>query len=640
MVASSNNIALKKASIKILIFLLPCLLLGNGYMLAQKVDSSKTNVLPPIDNMKSTQDSIFFIKVQNRLTKNRLLKQVHELLFRDIYSRNTAGQEVTQVEENPFAPYEGMVIKKIEIKSLHVFGESVLDTTRKAKGMDKFLNRLHTNTQERVIRGSFLMFKVGDIIDADKLRDNERLLRNVSVFHDARIYVVTDKEFPNLVDLIVVTQDVWSLIPEVNIGGVERFDLSINQVNFRGLGHSWRNTFYVNLQENPSLEYGSIYTIPYIGKSFVTGRAEITMRRETSLYSFRLFRPFLTPDMKVAGGFELSRSSNLKTTARNNDGSTLYVNDSLPLYFPIRQNLADLWLARAFKLNFLAKNLQQRSRLIVGLRYSNVSYSERPVVTPDTNQFYRNHSDYLMGIGFSNRRYKRDFLIYGFGITEDVPYGYLAYFVTGHENSDVFGRRWYAGLKFAKGQYLNKAGYLYGLINFGTYSNGTTGLSIETNYFSPLLDLGHSKARHFLTIRYGFGSQRYSGEYLNINNENGIEGINSDKLWGSKKLAISIQSVFFSRIRFVGFRIAPFAHLDMAFVTPRYETLISKFPYTGIGVGIRLRNENLTFNTIQLRLTYFPNLPNIPAMNIAFSDTYNLKLKDFDISAPEIVPFR
>jgi hypothetical protein len=639
MATGNNYVNLTQAKV-LFIGLVACFLLSSESTVAQKTDSSQTKVLPPIDNMKSTKDSVFFTKLHKSLTKTKFLSQIHELLFRDIYSRNTQGQEITQIEENPFTPYLGCVIKTITIKSLRVFGESVMDTTRKAKGMDKFLNRLHTNTQEKAIRESFLMFKEGDIIYPEKLRDNERLLRSISVFHDARIYVRRDEMFPNFAHLIIVTQDVWSLLPEVNVGGVNTFDISINQANFRGLGHSWKNIFYFNFNQHPSFEYGSIYTIPYIGKSFITGRAEISFRRETSLYDIRIFRPFLTPDMKMAGGFQVSQATNLRVTARTFDGSTLTLNDSLPLFFPIKQNLADLWLARSFKLNFLTKAIQQRSRLILGFRYSNVSYSQRPRVSPDTNQLYRNHSDYLMGIGFSNRRYKRDFLIYGFGITEDVPYGYLAYFVTGHENSDVFGKRWYAGLKFAKGQYLNKAGYIYGVINMGAFSNGTTGLTIESNYFSPLLDLGHSKARHFLTIRYGFGTQRYTGEYLNINNENGIEGVNSDQLWGSKKLAIGIQSVFFSRVRFIGFRIAPFAHLDMAFVTPRYQSLITKFPYTGIGIGIRLRNENLTFNTIQLKLTYFPNLPNIPAMNAAFSDTYNLKLKDFDISAPEIVPFR
>lgn len=172
---------------------------------------------------------------------------------------------------------------EIYVKTLRVFGESVNDTARKAQGFEKFFSALHTNTRESIIRKSFLLFHTGDIIDADRLRDNERVMRNSTILHDARILVVPDEQYPNLVDLLVITQDIWSLIPDVNFGGFDRYDLSINQVNFRGLGHSWRNTFYINQKESPKLEYATTYTIPYIGRSFITGQL---ISRYTLLYDF------------------------------------------------------------------------------------------------------------------------------------------------------------------------------------------------------------------------------------------------------------------------------------------------------------------------------------------------------------------
>lgn len=604
-------------------------------------DSVGTTIVPEDYKIKkSVEDSIIYTKIKNRFSKNKILNEIYGALFKDVYNQNVAGQEIVKVEQNPFQEYEGRVIRHIYVKGLRVFGESVIDTNRKAKGFEKLLSAVHTNTQEGVIRKSFLMFNVGDIIDANRLRDNERLMRNSSILHDARIFVEPDDQYPNLVDLIVVTQDVWSLIPDVNFGGLNRFDISINQVNFRGLGHSWRNTFFMNYNEKPALEYATSYTIPYIGRSFITGQAELSFRRQTSRYALRFFRPFLTPEMKMAGGFEVSHDRDLRVTTRGYDATTLKINDTTLLYFPSARNHIDLWLGRSYKLPFLSAANQARTRLVVGIRYTGIHYTQRPQVTADTNQLFRDRSEYLFGIGFSNRRYKRDFLIYGFGITEDVPYGYLATFVAGAENSDAYGRRWYSGIKLARGHYLPKSGYLYALVNIGAYSNGTTGFSIESNYFSRLMSMKKAQLRHFVNFRYAFGTQRYTGEYLNINGENGIQGINSDKLWGSKKLTLGYQSVLFSRINFVGFRLAPFFQLDFAFVTPRNQFLFTKAPYTGVGLGIRLRNENLTFNTFQLKFTYFPNLPDIGMLNVAFSDTYNLRLKDFDISAPEIVPFR
>ena len=629
-----------KQAIKIFLFVFFCMSAGYAQNLTDSTKIKDSVYVQPV-SMKSTKDSLMFTRLKKRFSKNKVLNEIYHALFRDVYNQNSSGQEVTQIEENPFKEYEGRVVRKIYVKRRQVFGESIVDTARIAEGFDRFLNSLHTNTRERVIRNSYLMFEVGDIISADRLRDNERLMRRSSILHDARILVLPDPKYPNLVDLLVITQDIWSLQPDVAFNNFKDYFIGLNQTNFRGLGHSWRNNFYVNHNQKPALEYFTQYTIPYIGRSFVTGQAEMDLRRQTKHFAFRLFRPFLTPEMKLAGSFELSNDRNLLNNFRGSDGTTYKLNDTTNYTFPSNRNVLDFWVGYAFKLPFLNKELRERTRFVLGVRYADISYTIRPEVTADTNQFFRNHRDFLVGLGFSNRQYKRDFLIYGFGITEDVPYGYLATIVTGYENSDAFGQRYYTGIKLAKGQYIGKAGYIYGLINAGAYTNGTSGLSIESNYFSTLHTFRRTtQVRHFVNLRYSLGLNRYTGEFVNINRENGILDVNSDKLFGNKKLGIGYQIVFFSRLNFLGFRIAPFFQTDFAFVTPKNKFLLNQVPYTGIGIGIRLRNENLTFNTFQIKLSYFPNVPDVRTLNFAFNDTYNLRLRDFDISAPEIVPFR
>jgi len=618
-----------------------CLPTGYAQRKPNSTPKIKDSVYVEPVSMKSAKDSLMFTRLKKRFSKNKILNEIYNALFRDVYNQNSSGQEVLQVDQNPFKDYEGRVIRRIFVKRRHVFGESIVDTNRIAEGFDRFLNSLHNNTKETVIRKSFLMFEVGDIISADRLRDNERLMRKSSILHDARILVLPDQQYPNLVDLLVITQDIWSLIPEVGVNNVKDFYLGLNQINFRGLGHSWKNNFYVNYNQKPALEYYTQYTIPYIGRSFVTGQAEMNFRRQTNHYAFRLFRPFLTPEMKLAGSFELSNDRNLLNTFRGNDGTIYKINDTTNYTFPTNRNVLDFWMGYAFKVPFFSKEVKEKTRFVLGVRFTDISYAVRPEVTADTNQFYRNHQDFLVGIGFSNRQYKRDFLIYGFGITEDVPFGYLATLVTGFEKSDAYGKRYYTGIKLAKGQYIGKAGYVYGLINAGAYTNGTSGVSIESNYFSTLHTFRRrTQVRHFVNIRYSLGGNRYTGEFVNINRENGILDVNSDKLFGTKKLGLGYQIVFFSRLNFLGFRIAPFFQTDFAFVNFKDQFLLNQAPYTGVGIGIRLRNENLTFNTFQIKFSYFPNLPDVRTLNFAFNDTYNLRLRDFDISAPEIVPFR
>ena len=76
-------------------------------------------------------------------------------------------------------------------------------------------------------------------------------------------------------------------------------------------------------------------------------------------------------------------------------------------------------------------------------------------------------------------------------------------------------------------------------------------------------------------------------------------------------------------------------------VSLKGNSLIDSKLYQGYGIGFRLRNENLTINTFQIRLGYYPNIPDISSVfRFAFDGSQPLRLRDFDISAPSIVPLR
>jgi hypothetical protein len=52
-------------------------------------------------------------------------------------------------------------------------------------------------------------------------------------------------------------------------------------------------------------------------------------------------------------------------------------------------------------------------------------------------------------------------------------------------------------------------------------------------------------------------------------------------------------------------------------------------------------NENFAINTFQIRLGYYPNIPDISSVfRFTFDASQPLKLRDFDISAPSIIPLR
>ncbi len=586
----------------------------------------------------TAKDTAFGIKA-----KKVVPKTIYNFLFRDIYNSTTSGNTISEIEENPHKVFEGRWIRKIYVHSADVFGYSVYDTLRGPDNwLDRTGNRFHRSTREWVIRDNFLFFEEGDLIDPEKIKDNERYLRQQGIFHDVRIVIVPYKNAKDAVEVHVYTQDVWSLLPDGSASGLNNFSIGLEQRNFQGLGHSLKNSIAYNANDpRQRWEYTGRYLIPSYRKTFITGQGILNLQRDQKQLGFKVFRPFLTPEMKYAGSIEVGYND-LRLFEFTTDSLT---GRSVRNYFWSQYVLFDAWIGRSFKIFFGDDQLRERARFVVALRHSRQTFYNRgKAVTDSTNQLFQNTRPTLFSFGFSNRRYKRDLLIYGFGRTEDVPLGEMAALIYGSDPAEL-GTRKYVGLKFSKARYM-KAGYLYSLVNLGTYFKGGTTeqgvFSTENNYFTPLHNLGQRwYARHFLNVKFGWGFNRFQNEYFNISGNEGIQGITSDELRGTRKLVVGVESVFFSPINFLGFRMAPFVFSNLGWTSFKGEPLLNARPFHGYGIGFRFRNENLTFNTFQVRLSIYSGIPDIgQPFRAGFEGVTPLRLKDFDISAPEIIPFR
>jgi len=588
-----------------------------------------------------SRDSVRYTNLKLRMSKTKFSRGVYRLLFRDVYNQGKVT-EVKEIETNPFTPYEGMVIRKIIVRQLDILGESVYDTTRKGNQFERFLSKsLHTNTRERIIRKSFLLFTEGDEIKAQVFKDNERLLRKNKTIVDARIVVIPRTDVTWQADIIVLVQDAWSLNFSGGFSSFNKFNLGLENVNVNGTTHSQLTRIRWDAKDtlNAKFQFRTVYTVPYIGKTFITGQASLIWERDIKEQSIRFYRSFLTTETKYAGAAEAGHSSIAQYKRRID-------NTDVPIpRFETSYNYYDIWLGRSYKFPFKNTLLTENSRIVTAIRYNRYDYRDRPVVTADSNKIYWNKSAILVSLGYSNRNYKRDVLIYGFGRTEDVPVGSLFALTLGQEHTE-FGQRGYTGLQYAVGKYLpDNLGYMYLLLNAGTYyKNKKTQqgvLSGQANYISNLIPFRYSFFRQFVTFRYTHGITRDPVDYLNISRDQGIRGITSDQLIGTKRFTLGTETVFFSDKSLLGFRIAYFAFADLGLVNSEPRSIWSGPIYQGYGFGIRLRNENLTFNTVQLRLGFYPNIPgNRAPWRFAAEGNVPLRLRDFDISAPSIVPLQ
>ena len=100
----------------------------------------------------------------------------------------------------------------------------------------RFANWLHVHTRESTL-ATQLLFKPGDPYDTRLLQESERLLRANPFLGDARIMPVAYRD--GIVDLEIVTQDVWTLNPGVSFGrqgGANNSGIGLSELNLLGMG--------------------------------------------------------------------------------------------------------------------------------------------------------------------------------------------------------------------------------------------------------------------------------------------------------------------------------------------------------------------------------------------------------------------
>jgi len=111
-----------------------------------------------------------------------------------------------------------------------------LSNPKENKALYRFANSIHINTREEVIR-QFLLFEPGDTLSIQKLAESERILRSQPFIYDANIKTINIR--PDKVDILVKTQDNWSLAPGINLsreGGSNSKSLSFVEGNLLGYG--------------------------------------------------------------------------------------------------------------------------------------------------------------------------------------------------------------------------------------------------------------------------------------------------------------------------------------------------------------------------------------------------------------------
>ncbi len=549
-------------------------------------------------------------------------------LYRLVFTPQRPSKPPMPTSLDEYRKYEGWTIREIRYYRLDPFGTIVRDTMLlpPPRGSRNFLNKIHVTTRWQTIRKN-LLFHEGDPVNPQKIDDNERLLRHLPYIRDARFLLLPVAD--HMVDVLIITRDVFSLggyldYKSLNAGGVSLVDK-----NFVGLGDEIRAGMLFNFKDKDPFGCYGRYRLDNMFGSFISGDIRMVHAFGGQNFSASFQRPFLSQFMKNAGGLS---------------ASYIFLHEQLrgdTARSPIRFSAYDGWYARSFLLN-----TERRRRLVISGRYHFNDISTRPDLEEDEYYKYQEYQLFLGQISLSADRYYKTSLIYNYGTTEDIPEGILLGVTGGYELNE-FTDRYYVGAEITAGRYFPRFGYVNAGVSAGGFhprrgdviKQGV--LNIRTDYFSPLFPLGRFYFRQFLNIDFTTGINRYSDELLTLNDRYGIRGLRSDSLIGVRRLAIKSETVSFSPFYLYGFRFVFFAFADMGVIDLAEKPFTYSKLYSGFGIGLRLRNENLIFNTFQIRFAYYPVVPAEAYYNtVVLSGEKNYSPYNFVPHRPEVIDFR
>jgi hypothetical protein len=498
--------------------------------------------------------------------------------------------------------FANKTIGSITIKPLEVFGPNLIDTSKTTDvWIEKVANKLHTKSNLSVIQKN-LWIKEGQILDPNLMMDNERLLRSLPYLQDVRIIITPQQFNQNVVDVLILTKDVFSFGATASLGGLNKGSVGIYDRNILGRGHELGVNLVGHTEKTPNLGFEAYYRVDNFNGNFINFSAGYSNTYLREGFFVSLDRDFLRPQSVYAGGL---------TALRSFRSNRINLTDWVLTEFPLDYLYLDGWYGRRLKQKPDPNDSRFQINLSGRVRYTN--FYARPAADIYNRQYFANSTFYLAGLSFSQRSYVRDFLVYSYGITEDIPKGYLHELVLGYDQNE-FGNRWYSHIFLSSGNlFKNQPFYFYSSFGLGSYWNSKgfeQGLTeIKLNFISPLFKMWNVQCRQFVKFNYSLGINRFEFENLSLGNGNGIRGFSSNIGKGKQRFALNIENVFFQRKAILNFQTALFSFLDLGLIGPSTKIIFKENYYGGLGLGIRIRNENLVFKTIQLRLAWYPNHP-------------------------------
>jgi hypothetical protein len=558
-------------------------------------------------------------------------KGLYNLLFKN-GSENQSNQRYPTTNTT-LAAMDGKIIRQILFDKVDIFVPSVSDTSFiPSSWFEKTVNNTHIDTRRNILK-RYLLLKPGDPLDVFLVAENERILRELSFIMDARFIAVPIEGSSDSVDILLLTQDKLPIGLAAKMVKSTIASLEISHHNMLGFGHQLVATSYWDAKNVPHFGYRLSYGAANLAGTFTSGKIDYIHKWNQESYIIDFSRDFRSTSFRNAGGF-IFENTDMRKNIELLDTTLSDVN--------LKYTNTDLWAGRLLQLKNNSR--QMRSGLFVTGRLNQYENHDGPVTSGDYLYPFQDKTLLLFSTGFTRQGFKKDNLIYTFGRTEDVPFGYLFDITSGFEWGQ-YKTRPYVSVGAAFGNYFRNSGYLYGQVKFGTFMHQGLmeqgALLVQLRYFSNLHNYNRFQYRNFVNLAYLHGINRFTGEYTGVENNGGIVGLTSQSLRGKDKIVLNLESVIFSPFVLLGFRFAFFGSIDLGLVVSENSKITDSRLFSGLSAGVRIRNDQLVFNTFVIKFAVYPGMPEDgTARNFIVDSMNRLRFNDFFPYKPAIVSYQ
>jgi Omp85 superfamily domain len=250
-------------------------------------------------------------------------------------------------------------IGKIEIYIIQVFD---LSTPGNNNWLYRLADRLHVPTRQAAVRAQ-LLFHPGDLYSRRILEETARNIRQNSNF--LREPVIRPIAYhQGVVDIQVITHDVWTLQPGVNFsrtGGVNAFGFQVSDANFLGTGK------YVSVGHSEDVDRRSTYmdwSDPNVAGTRWMDSAQFQANSDGTAWGVGASYPFFSLETPHAVGLDAGNDHSVVQRYRLGDLYDAYSND---------WRTGDFFLGDALVINDLWTD-----RLTVGWRVDESEFNRSP----------------------------------------------------------------------------------------------------------------------------------------------------------------------------------------------------------------------------------------------------------------------